>query len=237
MQQPIIFDGFSGAGGSAYGYKLAGFAVVGCDIAPQPHYAGDAFYQDDCLSALDTLLAGHAWHGYHLDDFAALHASPVCKGYTELNFEGKEDYPLLIPNVRERLMRTGLPYVIENVEGASNALPGSLLLCGSMFDLKVWRHRLFESNVLLFGPGRKCQHGKGCIGVYGHSIWDTTQKGTRRADGRIRPKTVSFEVGCAAMGITWMNRDEMSQAIPPIFTQHIGMQLMDMVLRAREEVA
>ncbi len=233
-QQLLLWDGFCGAGGAGMGYKRAGFRVVGCDITRQPRYAGDEFYQDDALSALDMLLSGQAWNGYSLADFAVLHASPVCKGYTVLNGRGKERHPKLIPDVRRRFLASGKPWVIENVTGAHAALPGALMLCGSMFGLRVRRHRLFESSELLFAPGQ-CQHTTPPIGVYGHSIWDYGQEGTRRSDGRRRPDSVDVQIGHEAMGIDWMSKEELAQAIPPAYTEFLGRQLLEIVLR--QEVA
>lgn len=39
-------------------------------------------------------------------------------------------------------------------------------------------------------------------------------------------KNVGWKLAADAMGISWMNRDELTQAIPPVFTEHIGVQLL-----------
>ncbi len=211
MKKYRMLDLFAGSGGSAQGYAQAGFEVVGVDLAPMPRYP----YEFHVADALTFPLAG----------FDCYHASPVCQGYTELNSTGKEHHAKLIPAIRERLQATGKPFIIENVDGARSELPGSITLCGSMFGLGVQRHRLFESNVLLFAPGH-CRHGKGCISVHGHSIWDSSLRGTTRKDGRVRPGIVSFEAGCEAMQINWMTQEELTQAIPPAYTYELGRQLL-----------
>ncbi len=213
MGKPKLLDLFCGAGGCARGYADAGFEVVGVDIAPQPHYPYE-FHQADALT-------------FPLDGFDVIHASPVCKGYTILNIspEARAKHQKLIGVVRERLTATKKPYVIENVIGAKKALQGHLVLCGTMFGLQVERHRIFESSFFLYPPG-PCQHRNGCISVHGNSIWDSSQPGTTRKDGRIRPATAAFEVGCQAMGIDWMNRDELAQSVPWKYTRWIGAQLL-----------
>ncbi len=226
MSKPRLLDLFCGTGGCARGYADAGFEVVGVDNVPQPHYP----YEFICADALDVLC-----NRALLADFDAIHASPVCKGYTRLNAHGKERHPKLIPAVRARLQDIGKPYIIENVAGAKNELPGALWLCGTMFGLAVQRHRLFESNVLLLAPGA-CRHGKGCISVHGHSIWDSSRQGTTRKDGRVRPGLASLETAYQAMGIDWMKRDELVQAIPPAYTRWIGGQLLA-ALDAERQVA
>jgi hypothetical protein len=222
MNKPKLLDLFSGAGEAAKGYMDAGFYVIGVDIAPQTHYIGDEFYQDDALLVLDILLVGGIWHGYRLQDFTVIHASPECKSYTICNFSPKEKYQQLIAPVRERLNRTGLPWIIENVVGAKHHMNAGVLLCGSMFGLRTTRHRLFESNIpmpLLLPP---CDHRNAPIAVYGHSVWDSSLVGTPRKDGRRRPDSVSIEQGRQAMGIVWMNINELSEAIPPAYTQFLG---------------
>jgi DNA (cytosine-5)-methyltransferase 1 len=228
-----ILDVFSGAGGAGYGYHLAGFEVVGLDIKPQNHYPLE-FHQGDALAVLDTLIAGNQWNGYTLDDFDSIHSSPECKAYTVCNLSPKQNYQMLIGEVRQRLQRIGKPYVIENVAGAKKHMQASLVLCGTMFGLPMERHRLFESNVFMFPPAM-CDHSIAHIAVYGHSVWDSWLEGTPRKDGRKRPDSVSIEVGRRAMQIDWMNIEELAEAIPPAYTRFLGEQLMQAVLYNREQ--
>ncbi len=209
--KPRLLDLFCGAGGCSFGYAQAGFEVVGVDIMPQPHYPYE-FHQADAMM-------------YPLAGFDVIHASPVCKAYTNCNLSPKELYERLIGKIRVRLQATSKPYVIENVMGAKHDLRANLMLCASMFNLPMERHRLFESNIFLYPP-RTCQHAIATIGVYGHSIWDFSLPGTSRKDGRTRPDSVSADIGREAMGIDWMNKTELAQAIPPAYTEWIGRLLL-----------
>jgi C-5 cytosine-specific DNA methylase len=131
MSRPRLLDLFCGAGGAALGYQLAGFHVTGVDIAPQPHYCGDAFYQADAMT-------------FPLDGFDVVTASPPCQAYSTLGrFSPHVTYPDLYEPTRERLTASGLPWVIENVVGAPYR--SGFILCGSMFGLRVRRHRNFET--------------------------------------------------------------------------------------------
>lgn len=209
-----LLDLFCGAGGCSMGYQRAGFEVVGVDIEPQPHYSY-TFVQADALT-------------YPLDGFDVIHASPVCKSYTYCNLSPKERHPKLIGDVRRRLKAAGKPYIIENVYGAKHDLLASLLLCGTMFGLPMERHRLFEignTDLFILPPG-PCNHKIAHISVVGHSVWDSWKEGTRRKDGRPRPDSVPVEIGHKAMGINWMNKEELAQAIPPVYTEWIGRQLL-----------
>jgi DNA (cytosine-5)-methyltransferase 1 len=206
MSKPRLLDLFGGAGGAAVGYARAGFEVVGVDINPQPNYPF-TFYQADALSFPFT--------GFH-----AIHASPVCKGYTRMLFAfhpgAREKHPLQIEPVRARLQASGLPYVIENVECAP--LIDTIKLCGAMFGLRVYRHRLFESNVLLLQPAHVKHQIKaarpGAIATP-DEFWSV--------GGHFGHK---LEAGLA-MGIDWMKTvEEISQAIPPLYTEYIGHQLL-----------
>ena len=212
---PKLLDLFCGAGGAARGYQNAGFYVVGIDINPMPRYCGDEFHQGDALEYL-------AEHGHEFD---AIHASPPCQGYTTMNqrwSETRECHPLLIENVREMIQCR--PYVIENVPGARNDLINPVQLCGSFFGLEVRRHRLFETPILLLVP--ECDHPDNEIPVYGkmdgRRLWTRTDGSELRA-----PK--NLEVARSAMGIDWMEWDELTQAIPPAYTEFIGKQLMDYI--------
>ncbi len=209
-----LLDLFCKAGGCSWGYHLAGFEVVGVDLEPQKKYPFE-FHQADALT-------------FPLDGFDVIHASPVCKSYTYCNLAPKGKYPRLIAAVRERLLHSGKPFIIENVIGAKRDMKASLLLCGSMFGLQVQRHRLFEiggTDLFIYPPG-PCRHENATIGVYGRSVWDSSLPGTRRKDGRARPDSVSVEVGRAAMGIGWMSQEDLAQAIPPAYTEFVGKQML-----------
>ncbi|MCX6021844.1 MAG: DNA cytosine methyltransferase, partial [Chloroflexi bacterium] len=143
---PRLLDLFCCAGGASMGYSQAGFEVVGVDIKRQPHYPFD-FIQGDVFSLAPEFLA----------TFDAIHASPPCQSYSDLaKRNGNADaWPRLVDPVRELLVHTGLPYIIENVEGCPLLNP--TMLCGTMFpQLRVLRHRLFESNFEIMPPS----HGK-----------------------------------------------------------------------------
>jgi DNA (cytosine-5)-methyltransferase 1 len=199
---PRLLDLFCGAGGAAMGYHRAGFEVVGVDIAAQPHYPFE-FHQADALT-------------FPLDGFDAIHASPPCQAYSSATkaWGRTADHPDLYSATRERLLAQGAPWVIENVIGAP--CHHGVVLCGSMFGLGVQRHRSFESSELML-LDRSCRHSGRSLTVTGHSPywWD---------QGR-RTQAASEDIA-AAMGIDWMNRREIVQAIPPAFTTWIGTQLL-----------
>lgn len=226
--QPLLLDLFAGAGGAGEGYARAGFRVVGVDLNPKPlrhnpheHYVGDA------LAVLDTLLDGGVWQGYHLSDIAAIHASPPCQGYSVVKGMASKTHPMLIDPVRHRLMGTGLPYVIENVAGASHALPSSIVLCGTHFGLKVYRHRLFESNVMLFAPS-PCNHPPYLLDGY-FAVYGSVVRGRQTGNRDNHYTRYGVAVGREAMGIDWMTQAELSQAIPPAYTCWLGLQLMTVI--------
>jgi DNA (cytosine-5)-methyltransferase 1 len=219
MTRPRLLDLFCGAGGAARGYQLAGFDVTGVDIEPQPRYAGDEFIQADAMELLAC--------GVFLRGFDAIHASPPCQGYVQwqnLNAErygSRVAHPMLIAPVRERLRASGLLYVIENVQGAP--VVRMSMLCGSMFGLGLRRHRFFETNLLLLDHP-SCGHTGDELAVYGkldgRRIWT-------RADGSEVRAVATLEQAQAVMGIDWMDWDEIKEAIPPAYTEHIGRQLLE----------
>lgn len=214
MTRPVLLDLFCGAGGAARGYADAGFEVIGVDVKPQPRYPF-RFVQGDALD----VLAG--WDLLR-PRFDAIHASPPCQAYSALRtMPGQRKHPELVDVTRRALVRTGLPYVIENVPGAP--LKDPLWLCGSEFGLRsgrrhLKRHRGFESNLFLLGAGGCTCSGSLIGGVYGHG--GGAQKAGRRG------WQFSAEHSREALGIDWMNRDELAQAIPPAYTRFIGEQLL-----------
>lgn len=214
--RPRLLDLFCGAGGAARGYQRAGFYVVGVDNRPQPRYAGDEFVQADALDVLRVLLSGDP-------DFAAIHASPPCQAYSKTQQLRGNDHPDLVGPVRELLERTGLLYVIENVPGSPLRAP--VVLEGQMFEgLRTQRPRWFETNWLLPvsfmrsprpAPNAKMGRRPG-PGEWVHVV------------GNCNGAAICRD----AMGIDWMRRDELAQAIPPAYTEHIGGFLLA-ELRAR----
>jgi DNA (cytosine-5)-methyltransferase 1 len=213
--KPRLLDLFCGAGGAAMGYHRAGFEVVGVDIRPQPHYPFE-FHQADAMT-------------YPLDGFDAIHASPPCQGYLNLRRVNRslgrtDSHADLIADVRRRLNVARVLYVIENVEDARPELRSPIRLCGSSFGLAVRRHRLFEIQppMLLSPP---CAHQLQAEPRYWTS-W--------RPNGEKRLAKVVQVYGnggradewAAAMGIDWMTRDELAEAIPPAYTTWIGEQLI-----------
>jgi hypothetical protein len=214
-ERPKLLDAFSGAGGSARGYQLAGFHVTGIDVRPQPRYAGDVFVQADALEYL-------AAHGREYD---CVHASPPCQAHVQwrsVNLARRGSvpwHPDFVPATLEALESAGRPWVLENVVGAPLRRP--LLLCGSMFGLLVRRHRLFASSHLLMQP-RPCRHSRDAVAVYGRPdgrlVWT-------RSDGSKARAARTLAEGSAAMGIDWMEWAELKEAIPPAYTHWVGRQL------------
>lgn len=202
------------------GYARAGFDVTGVDVKrrkrnPHPVIEGDAL-------ALDP-----AWIRANFD---AVHASPPCQGYTAMRFaKGAKGAPLLIAQTRELLQAAGLPYVIENVEDAAWDLIEPICLCGSMFGLGAYgfelqRHRLFECSFPV--EPIACAHsGAPVIGVYGGHARNRSAKHGGRGTRDVWPNGHGDAAG-KALGIDWMTLDEMSEAIPPAYTEHLGRQLI-----------
>jgi DNA (cytosine-5)-methyltransferase 1 len=192
-----LLDLFCGAGGASMGYHRAGFDVVGVDIRRQPRYPFE-FHQADALT-------------YPLEGFDVIHASPPCQAFTKLlRARAGGGHPDLLGPTRERLTALSVPWVIENVPGAP--MRADVVLCGSMFGLKVRRHRWFECAHPVLTLCSPCAHPvEATVGVYGHT------GGTGRH---------SVSVWREAMGIDWMTATELSQAIPPAYTEWLGAQLM-----------
>jgi DNA (cytosine-5)-methyltransferase 1 len=178
-----------------------------------------------------------------IDDFAAIHASPPCQhasaGTRAMRAHGDNRHKALIEPTRELLQQTGLPYVIENVKGA--ALLDPVTLCGRMFGLGaldtdgIWlvldRHRMFESSVPLTVPEHP-EHGDEWVGgSYGGARRDKYEAKYIRKGGYVPSKSVQQ----ALLGIDWMTERGMYQALPPVYTQHIGQQLLAHI--AAQEVA
>jgi hypothetical protein len=202
------------AGGAAMGYHRAGFDVVGLDLEPQPRFPF-TFVQGDALT-------------YPLDGFNAYHASPPCQanllGLAAVNRKLGRDYAHadIIDPIRQRLRATSKPFNIEQPEQGAR-LVNPVRLCGSSFGLPIRRHRQFESSVGYLVP--QCDHS-----------WQTERKYWTgwRPNGEHRLATVVQVYGNganrhewpAALGIDWMTPDELTQAIPPAYTEFLGRQML-----------
>jgi DNA (cytosine-5)-methyltransferase 1 len=231
-QRPRLLDLFAGAGGAGAGYA-DDFDVAAVDITPQPRNPHE-FFQADALEVLRILLAGGTLGPYSLSDFDGIHASPPCQAYTTLQKQSKRLYPDLVGPVRDLLRQTGLPYVIENVQGAP--LEDPIRLCGTMFPgLRVLRHRLFESNVPLEAPAEHPQHPL----VY-------TKDKRKKHYGKCDETTCFVQVTGGgnssvaaardAMGIPWMTKKELNEAIPPAYTRHLAPQLRAYIEKETDSV-
>jgi DNA (cytosine-5)-methyltransferase 1 len=221
LTRPLLLDLFCKAGGAGYGYHLAGFDVVGVDLEPQRNYPF-VFVQADVL---------HPKFGEWISMMRAdaIHASPPCQFATALNND-KSRHLNLIPATRALLEASGRPWVIENVEGAAEHLRDPVTLCGTAFGLgaaghELQRHRLFELGGFSVPAAPACAHSGGpVIGVYGGHA--------RNRGGAERAKTKSFfghsqkALARQALGMDWGTLMELSEAIPPAYTEFLGRHLL-----------
>lgn len=205
-----ILDLFCGAGGAAMGLHrvFPNAEIFGVDIKPQR-------YPFKFINA-DVFALTWNWSMF---DF--IWASPPCQRYTQMLNHGMTDrgnHPDLIEPTRKRLRESGVPFTIENVAGAP--LRNAVMLCGAMFGLRVIRHRFFEASFALELPSHPRHDPRGAIRflcdvptgyywrVYGHEVGTTAQWRD-------------------AMGINWMNKSQLAQAIPPAYSEWIAKQWLN----------
>ena len=222
--RPKLLDLYCGQGGAAIGYTQAGFDVVGVDHEPghRRYYP----YRFIAANAIGYLLA----HGAEYD---LIHASPPCQRYSAGNRAGDRHYPDLVAPTRRALEQIGVPWIIENVEGAP--LDDPVLLCGTMFDLiardtvngrskllHLHRHRLFESPLGLTAP-KRCSHlGRQVAGIYTGGRRDPDEARHIRKGGYT---PADPELQDHLMGTDWHGtRKGLREAIPPAYTNWLGSQ-------------
>ena len=199
-----LLDLFCCQGGASKGYADAGFEVTGVDINPQPRYPY-TFIQADALEYLKG-------HGHEYD---AIHASPPCQRFSLAQRIQDREHPDLVEPTRRLLQLSGRPWVIENVEGAPLLDP--VMLCGAMFGLHTYRHRLFEASFSLAAPPHP-QH-----------VAPVRKMGRPRQPGEFAHYVGNFSGVQEAredMGMAWAGRDGLREAIPPAYSKFIGLQLM-----------
>ena len=201
MTRPILLDLFCGAGGAAVGYDRAGFEVVGVDIEPQPHYPFE-FHQGDATE-------------WPLEGFAAIHGSPPCQDHM-MTPHKPHGTGWMLDHTRQRLLAQTTPWVLENVPGAK--MRADFVICGCQVGLPLRRRRHFETSWHHFSLEPPCSHDGPVVSVVGHG----TPTWVREKLG-YNPTIKDYRT---AMGIDWMNRDELSQAIPPAYTEIVGRHLI-----------
>lgn len=209
-----LLDLFCGVGGASVGYAQAGFDVYGVDLKHGKRYPF-TYIRADVLE----ILKDEAF----INQFDVIHASPPCQTHSITkhlrNAQGKSTNKVdLIPETRAALIASNKPYIIENVPGSPLLNP--VQLCGSSFDLKVRRHRLFESNMPL--QGSLCNHKKQGrpVGVYG-SLNDEIPQGGKTATTITQARN--------AMGMEWAIWTELVEAIPPAYTKYLGEQIVNWI--------
>lgn len=197
-------DLFCGPGGSAKGLAYR-FKVFGIDKQKQ-----DYPFEYAICDVFDLPME-------FFEDFDLIWASPPCQGYIHTN-KKKDGYDRLIPQTRELLKKTKKPYVIENVP--SEHIRKDLMLCGTMFDLKVLRHRFFEIEGFHV-PRIKHRKHNGMVATGDYVACYSGGFGndrTRKRYGRIE---FSPEQQQEALGVTWTTKN-LTEAIPPAYSEYIG---------------
>jgi DNA (cytosine-5)-methyltransferase 1 len=202
-----LLDLFCGEGGAGHGYSTAGFDVTGVDIRPQPRYP-HTFVQDDALSYLRL----------HWREFDVIHASPPCRAHSAMRHVTQEAYFDFIPVLRGILLQLKKPYIIENVETAP--LHDPVLLCGAMFGLRTYRHRLFETNMVvprLIHPVHAFQTApvgrSACVDEYLNLVGHFPD----------------VELARRVMAMPWASRAGIADAVPPAYTRYLGKYAMQFV--------
>lgn len=205
----------------------AGYEVEGVDIEPQPNYPF-RFIKGDALD-INPRKARRR--------YSAVVGSPPCLGYTTLAVRYPHiKHERLIPATRDLMEEIGLPYIIENVENAGKDLIDPVRLCGSSFGLRVRRHRLFE-----LGGGLSIDNPPQCNHAWQdrhrpYRIHLSAQRRKERPEytgivpvhgtGQQLKNGNSEFHGSVAMGIDWMTKLELNQAIPPAYTYYLGRRLL-----------
>jgi DNA (cytosine-5)-methyltransferase 1 len=198
-------DLFCGAGGASMGLWRAGYEPTGVDIARNPHYPFPFIHWD----ALEVRPGS-------LQRYDLIWSSPPCQRWTKLAGQNgtRMQHPDCISPIRQLLQTAGVPWIMENVPQAP--IRADVLLCGSMFDLALIRHRHFEiSGFTAAQPEHRAHHSE-AITVTGHG------GGSSSRDGMIGVGNKAAWI--AAMGIDWMPTRKMSQAVPPAYAEYLGRQ-------------
>jgi hypothetical protein len=217
MEKLRILDLFCGGGGAAMGYHRAGFEVVGVDVNPQPNYPFE-FIRGDALSVAREIGAS----------FDAIHASPPCQAYTRKAANwGRErthwiEHPDLVAPTRDLLDALGKPYVIENVPGAP--IRSDMTLCGTMFGLRIIKHRNFELSFPAAYILPPCDHS---------DVYNPWQGKGRSADKLRKAQDIDWLPISGGASRKAGYTGDLFNAIPPAFTEFVGAHLMHHITNTR----
>jgi DNA (cytosine-5)-methyltransferase 1 len=212
MNKPQVVDLYCCQGGAARGYQDAGFYVIGVDMDPQPRYCGDEFHLADALAFLQV------HREWIRNEVAFVHASPPCQAHSRAQKIQGREHPRLIGPTRDLLNEIGVPWVIENVEEARGELINPVMLCGAMFGLRTYRHRLFETGGWTLTPPEHPEH-----------VAPLAKMGRPRKPGEFAHYVGNFSGVAEArddMDMHWANRDGLREAIPPAYAEYIGDAVM-----------
>ena len=217
MSQPEVLDLFCCAGGAGAGYARAGFEVTGVDIVDRPRYPY-RFVKADALEHLATLIASG-----EIERYALVHSSPPCQAYCTLtkgtHRDRDNDHPRLYEPVRDLLAASGVPYVIENP-----AARPDVVLCGDMFGLGVIRHRNFELGGWFTLVPPHTRH-RGRVRGWRHGAYFEGPYVAGYGHGGGKASVSELQ---EAMGIDWTDvREELTEAIPPAYTEWIGSAFLE----------
>lgn len=225
-EQTKVLDLCCCTGGACAGYMRAGADVTGWDIEekfakyyPGRYYAGNMFFP---LRDVD-----------YLQRFDLIHISPPCQFYTRGNAPRRgqvSKWPRYIPEVRELVEVSGVPYVIENVVDAAWDMKNPTTLCGCMFNLSAMdtdgitvylqRPRLFETSFMLTAP-KACDHAhmEWVAGAYGGARRDKYEAKYIRKGGYVpREKGVVQKLLGIEHETTWQG---LFESVPPAYTNYI----------------
>jgi|SRR5215831_15602930 len=223
ITKPKVLDLFCGAGGATKGYQNLGYYVVGVDHKWQPNYCGDMFIQAEALSWLQDNIE------FVKEQFVAVHASPPCQAYTTgVDPYIRNNYPKLVEPTRDALIDADIHYIIENVAGYYTGLIDPIMLCGSTFGLRVRRHRLFETDFPVKQPecDHKWQDDSPVFITYHQYRWSWRGTVGVHSNGGSTGNAKAYWPWAMGMGDTWddcwMTPYELTQAIPPAYTQYVG---------------
>ena len=225
---PLALDLFCGVGGASMGLHLAGFDVIGIDIAPQPRYPFRFIRGDALAPPVD------------LTRFDLIWASPQCERFTRV-WRGQEhrrdDYPDQIEPIRQLLLASGVAFVIENVPEAP--VRADVVLTGAQFGLPIVRRRHFECERFTPPFALNAEHwperttrngGLAMIAGRGGAMKGWNRRNWEKPEIRAKlAKRNSVAGWREAMQMPWADRDGIRKAVPPAYAEHIGRAFLEFV--------